>query len=233
MNTFGRLQHAAARRAVRRHFAALRVAERGLVEAVPQDRPCLVALNHGGWWDGFVCAWLVRLFPNREFRLAQERRQLKRYPWFRQAGALPVDLAGEGRLKSDLKALAGELARPGGLLFLFPEGVLQVRRPGGETAKRGAAWLAAKAGAMVLPCALRYGFRLAERPEVWARFGPGVEAGDDVAGALAEAERELEKAWWSGDAAGGVPMWPARRPLNERLCWWAREDGADDAGEGR
>ena len=114
-------------------------------ERVPEEGPVIVAANHRRFFDPVFVSMAV---PRRVRWMA--KKELFAFPFnmlFDFAGAFPVDRRGGGRaaLRTALHFLA-----EGRALGIFPEGT---RRKEGRTleAKSGAALLAARSGAPVLP----------------------------------------------------------------------------------
>ncbi len=112
---------------------------------VPETGPAMVAANHRRFLDPVFVSMAV---PRRIRWMA--KKELFAYPFaglFTFAGAFPVDRQGGGRaaLRTALAFLA-----EGRALGIFPEGT---RRKEGDSleAKSGAALLAARSGAPVLP----------------------------------------------------------------------------------
>jgi 1-acyl-sn-glycerol-3-phosphate acyltransferase len=224
MNAFGRFQHWLVRRALRRSFAAFRCA--APAAAPPPDRPLILCPTHANWWDGFAAAALARrFFPERGFWLAQEARHLDRYPWFRHAGVIGLDLATPAAARRGLRALRACLADPAALLVYFPEGVMRLQDQGPLPLRRGVGWLARESGATLLPLALKYGFRDGSRPEIRAAFGTPLAAtgGDPVPAlqsALAGLTAVLDAHWLDPASPPPPPLWPPRPPAGAGL--WSR-----------
>lgn len=124
-------------------------------ENVPSSGPVIVCSNHIGWIDPVVLAMVI---PLRVSFMAKE--ELFRYPVFGgvllRVGAFPVK-----RGKSDRNAvrIASAVLKNGGVLGMFPEGT---RSRTGEMGKghNGAAYLAIRNGAAVLPVGIAGPYRL-------------------------------------------------------------------------
>lgn len=124
---------------------------------LPEEGPVVVCANHISWWDPpLVCCLL-----NRPLHF-MAKKELFGYPAFgfilRKLKAFPVD-----RRKVDIGAIkeALEILKRGDVVGIFPEGTRQKTRDKLGEAHPGAALLAMKAGAPLLPVAIRgsYGFR--------------------------------------------------------------------------
>ena len=116
-------------------------------ERVPLTGPCVIAANHDSAWDppviGLATPRFVQfmakreLFGNRVFAAA-----------LRGVGAFPVD-----RERNDVGAIKEALRRlqAGGVVGVFFEGT---RRPEAKAAMGGAAFLAQRSGAALVPTAI-------------------------------------------------------------------------------
>ncbi len=234
MNVSGSLQHALIRRAARRRFAALRV--RGLRGQGGLGSPLLLCPNHTNWWDGFVALCLMDELPGRRFAVAQEERQLERYPWFRAAGAIGIDPRTPGALRRSFSALISFLEEPGAGLFYFPEGVMGLQGGAPPKLRRGLGELARRTRPAVVPMAFHYGFREGSRPEVWvlagtALRGSGAPLVSAVEKAMAGLIKQLHHDWHSlGGTARYRALWSGRS-IHEN--WWARLPGRRHGGSGR
>lgn len=154
-----------------KHFATTRLAS--LCDAGRWDRaiPTLLLANHTSWWDGHLA-----FLTGRELGLAahilMEASSLERYRAFRLAGAVPIRRGSLRGAYEDLVA-AGTCLRPGGGLWIFPQGS---RRPQGERParlERGAAELALRheGPLRVCPVAFRYLHLSEQLPEAFVLVG--------------------------------------------------------------
>lgn len=130
---------------------------RGLEHAtrVP-DAPVILAANHPSWWDGFLLREVHRrIRPEAPFHVVMSEAELRRFPFFRWLGAVPLSPATMGPRRL-LRALSARVeARPDAVIGYFPQGRIwpSHRRPLGV--RPGAAWLASRLPrAAVLPVGL-------------------------------------------------------------------------------
>ena len=119
----------------------------------------VLAPNHHSWWDAYLLGEVAASL-GQDCRFLMTQRQLSRFPFLREVGA--VD---ERSLRILVRA-----ARGGAWVVVFPEGAI---RPAGELrgVQAGAAWLAQRAGVPLVPVALRVLMRGSQWPEAFVRFG--------------------------------------------------------------
>jgi 1-acyl-sn-glycerol-3-phosphate acyltransferase len=147
-------------------------------ERVPREGPVLLVGNHLGLTDQFA----VGLGLRRQLRI-MTKREVFEWPLIgglaRLAGLISVRRGASDR--AALELLVG-LLRDGRCVLVFPEGTF-LRAPAAAAMasfKTGAAWLALRTGAPVVPVALqgseriwapRHGWRWWHRPRVSVTFG--------------------------------------------------------------
>ncbi|MGI6620131.1 MAG: lysophospholipid acyltransferase family protein [Bacillota bacterium] len=164
-------------------------------ENIPRQGPLVVCANHISWWDPVVLAWIMpwpvhfmakrELFNNRLF--AYVLSKLHAFPVSREK-------ADVGAIRTGLSVLSA-----GQVVGIFPEGTRQKTPDQLGPGHGGAALLALKTGAPVLPVAIRgsYGLRSVIRVACGAPFeitpGIGKLAADVQEGSLQvmEAIRDL------------------------------------------
>ncbi|ULR39937.1 lysophospholipid acyltransferase family protein [Thermus sp. NEB1569] len=138
---------------------------------VPQG-PLVLALNHHSFFDGHL-VWLLGKLYRRPTSLLVAEENLKGFLVLKLAGALEA-----GRIREALRRL-----RRGEWVALFPEGALVYPGPL-RPLRRGAGWLAERAGVPLLPVALRVVLRGFEQPEAFLWMGSPLAPEEDLAGAL-------------------------------------------------
>ncbi|HST48025.1 lysophospholipid acyltransferase family protein [Jatrophihabitans sp.] len=174
---------------------------------------CIWAANHHSWWDGFLAsAVLGRL--HRRAALLMDGDNLGDYRFLAPVGVIPVD-----RPRRALQAL-----RQGRVLVIYPEAELRPAGPLGELAP-GAAWLARRAPAPVLPVAVRVVARGHQYPEALIDIGPACPP-DRLRAELADRLAGLDAALAAGDPREPVPgfvrLIAGRPSWDERIDRWSR-----------
>jgi 1-acyl-sn-glycerol-3-phosphate acyltransferase len=167
-------------------------------ENVPAGGPLVVCSNHIAWLDPVV---LGVVLPRRIAFMAKE--ELFRYPVFgwclRLLGAFPVK---RGTADRNAVHFAGRVLSRGGVVGMFPEGT---RSRTGQLGKahNGAAYLAVRNRARVVPVGIRGPYGFARRIAV--AIGPAMSLGeegskritskdmDEAAGRIMEAIASLVK----------------------------------------
>jgi 1-acyl-sn-glycerol-3-phosphate acyltransferase len=147
-------------------------------DAIPTDGPVLLVSNHLGMTDPLAIA----LPLSRQVRILAKAElfSLPIIGWLsRQAGVIPVRRGAADR--EALQLAYGQLA-DNECVLIFPEGKYQhpPELPGMQQVKTGAAWLALKSGAQIVPVAvwgteyvweLSRGWRPWNRPPVHVVYG--------------------------------------------------------------
>lgn len=207
-------------RVLRRRFHNVYVAGGEHLAALDPTAPVVGCVNHTNWWDGFVLYVLSHRFLPHDIYLAMEETNLRRYRFFTWMGVFGVDLSSRRaalpglryalRLLQGYEAQAARIAPkwrrppfvgralrlpgegpvpPARLVWMFVQGKLLPPRLPVEV-KAGATFLAAHAGARLLPLALRYEWLVESRPSIFVRVGCPLDAKTPPA-ALAETLNRL------------------------------------------
>lgn len=203
--------------ALRRRFQGIYLIGVENLERLGRAQSLVACANHTNWWDGFVVGLLTIQRLYKRFYVLQEERHLRRYWFFRFAGAFGVDLDAPEKVVATVRHAKALLQQPGTVVWIFPQGKL-VAPDKPIRVHRGATFIATLAGVMILPCALRYEFRDQENPFVFVAFGRPLPApvSDDTL--RAELERLVQEAKRFADSDVPLPecaLLPAKRSLNE------------------
>jgi 1-acyl-sn-glycerol-3-phosphate acyltransferase len=159
--------------------------------------PVIAFANHSAWWDPVLALFLSHDVFRRDGYGLMEGAQLLRYPFFRRIGCFgatgdhPAEDA-RGRALDAARLLRG--AEPAGAartLWIFPQGALLPARVPLAFRSGLARFSRAVPGAVLLPVAVRYELRAAQRPECFVRVG--VPAHPPAGGAAAESPGRLTR----------------------------------------
>ena len=149
------------------------------LEHLPADGGFVLAANHTSNFDPWPLG--LPLFPHRWLRF-MAKSELYWWPLGRlldAAGAFPVE-RGRGDVEAIAKAV--ELVRAGEVVVMFPEGTRQrkgLRKRWEARPHTGAARIAQRAGAPLVPAAIKGTDRLARLGPLRVAYGPPVEVSDD------------------------------------------------------
>lgn len=165
-------------------FKALFRAEIVGVDNVPAEGPVILCSNHISLLDPpFVGSFLERKI---HFMAKEELFRIPGLGWaIRQLGAFPVKRGGVS--KESIKLALSHL-RAGNMLAIFPEGT---RSNAGGMGKKGAASLALKSGAAVVPAAVVGEYKLFRRTSVI--YGKPVDLSEFQSGNSGELEAATDK----------------------------------------
>lgn len=145
------------------------------MDHIPQTGPVVICSNHISYWDPPVLG--TPLSRKIHFMAKAELFKVPLLGWLiRQLGAFPVK---RGGVSKDAIRTARRLLNEGKMLGIFPEGTRT--KDGTALAKRGAASLALKTGATVIPAAIVGNYKPFRKLRIY--YGPPVDlsefAGDD------------------------------------------------------
>ena len=209
-------------RALRRRFHGVYLAGGEHLHGLPIGTAVIGCVNHTNWWDGFVLHALSHRRLPHEIYLAMAEENLRRYRFFTWMGVFGVDLRPGARNVNALRYAIGLLTpcrvnRPA-LIWMFVQGKLVPERRPVEVLP-GAAFLARRGGAMLLPVSLRYPWLSESRPSVFIRVGAPMpadtgspEIADTLNGLLARTDQSLERP----DLADYEPLFEPGMSLNRR-----------------
>ena len=168
----------------------------------------VLAPNHASWWDGYV---LVELGWSAQHpaQVMMTDAQLARFPFLRLVGAVG---------QRDVRPVRRGL-RSGGWAVVFPSG--EIRHPAQVgPLQPGAAWLAGKERAALVPVAVRVVLRGAQWPEAFVRVGDpcaGPELEAALEHVLAALEADLRAAPAGLPPAGYRLLMPGRESRHDRV----------------
>jgi 1-acyl-sn-glycerol-3-phosphate acyltransferase len=179
--------------ALRRRFQGIYLIGVENLKELGREQSLVACANHTNWWDGFVAGLLTAQRLRKRFYVVQEERHLRRYRFFRFAGAFGVDLDAPEKVVATVRHAQALLKQPGTVVWIFPQGRLMAPDEPIRV-RRGATFIATLAGVAILPCALRYEFRDQENPYVFIAFGQPLPApvADDTL--RAELQRLVQEA---------------------------------------
>ncbi|MFQ3588337.1 MAG: lysophospholipid acyltransferase family protein [Fimbriimonadaceae bacterium] len=215
----GRLVDAMVRRSVRARFR--NVYASGVGSWVARTKPgggppWIWAMNHHGWFDGYV-AYLLASRVGVPVRFWVE--EFDAFPLFAKAGAMRFP-PGDAAARAATTRQTVRLFEKGWSLALFPEGVLHPG-PGLLPFGRALGWMSEKTGAPIVPIAIVYAFGMHERPEVFLKIGQPLPAGKGSAEACRPVLAEMLEETRSD----------SRRPESERAGYEVLFRGTLDVNE--
>jgi 1-acyl-sn-glycerol-3-phosphate acyltransferase len=172
-----------ARRYLRKSFHSVSVV-RGCSPSVGDAEPLVVYLNHASWWDPLIAMHLAAVeLPGRTLYAPFDAGALSRYPVFEKLGFFGVEQETRSGAASYLRTAREVLARPGGSLWITPEGRFVDPRERGVRFKPGLAHVVGDLArthpdARVIPLAIEYPFWEERLPEALACWGTPIRVGD-------------------------------------------------------
>ncbi len=177
---------------LKRHFDAIAVERRSLVQCVPDpEAPLIVYGNHPSWWDPLIAHFFNRtVFPNRQFYAPIDAEALKQYRVFEKLGFFGVQLDSASGASSFLSR-CNEIVDKGGAasIWMTPEGRFSDARDHSATLMPGLAHLCARIEfGNVMPVALEYVFWDERLPVCLIQLGNPIEI---------HRQSELNKTQWN------------------------------------
>lgn len=169
---------------VRRHFHSLRLSRSSSPPAAP-GAPLVVFVNHASWWDPLVCLLAHRrLFPGRAGFAPIDAEGLAKYPLLAKLGMFGVERGTRRGAAQFLRVADGILASGRRALWITPEGRFTDPRERPVRFEAGLGHLAARhPRAVFQPMAIEYVFWHESAPEILARLGEPILAGESSLGA--------------------------------------------------
>ena len=168
-----------------RHFNAVRLSKSQRPDlAAARGKPLIIYLNHPTWWDPLICLQLAGQFFADRRHFGPIDAGMSRHRVFERLGFFGVDPGTARDVRRFLTISQEILARPDAALWIPAAGRLTDPRERPVRLRSGIGYLASRVRqAVLLPLALEAPFWDAELPEVLARFGEEIPAGDVGLGA--------------------------------------------------
>lgn len=162
-----------ARRFIRRHFHAVRVAGSC---SLPAGVPLLVYANHAGWWDPMMLMLLSRhVIPGRPVYAPVDAQAIERYAMFKRMGFFGVEQNSPRGAVRFLRVSGRVMDWPDASLWLTPQGRFADVRERPAKFQRGLGLLARRLKAVCcVPMAIEYSFWEERLPEALVRVGEPV-----------------------------------------------------------
>ncbi len=159
------------RRALRKRFCGIWISRKQLAhDPEATTRPLLCCASHTNWWDGFLAAIIHHdCLHQRRFTLMQEQQHLDKYPFFKWAGAFGLDL--DGSVLPGMREALRRLQNPSCALWMFPQGKFYPPQSPASVLP-GAALLARRSGANLLPMWFRFEWLYESKPAIFIDVGP-------------------------------------------------------------
>lgn len=179
--------------------------------------PLILAATHVAWWDGLVVTVAGAALDAEDF-VWVDAPTVRRLPWLTRVGAIAVDRAGPASARAGIRAAAAVVDRPGRALWIYPQGRQRPAWLRPLDLQPGVALVARRSDALVVPVALQYAFREADRPAAVLHFGAPV-APPELERALVEGLARVDLFLTEGDPSF-TPLVPPRatpgRPRTDR-----------------
>jgi len=131
----------------------------------------IITPNHFSWWDGFFADHLMRRFTGRKPYLMMLERQLRKYRFFKYAGAFSIDPERPGSVKESMEYAKKICTSPDDYLIFYPQGEIQLYENKFIKLKRGITLLTSAQNANVLIVSFKIVYNEEKRPSVYCRFG--------------------------------------------------------------
>lgn len=107
---------------IRRTFHSLCMS--GSLDALPPQQPVIYMMNHSSWWDGLLAYHAYNQTSVGDHYMMMEERQLKRYDFFRKAGAFSIEKESASDVRQSMR-YAAELLQQGKRVWMFPQGEIR------------------------------------------------------------------------------------------------------------
>ena len=167
-----------ARRYVRRHFHAVRLAKAGAAFPPPGE-PVLIVLNHPSWWDPLVGLVLSEAYAERDQFAAIDVFAVNQYRFLARLGFIGVDPTSLRGAADFLRVGRAVLSKPDRVFWVTAQGRFADVRERPLALRSGVGHLAARLErGVVVPLALEYAFWDERTPEALARYGEPIRVAD-------------------------------------------------------
>ena len=133
----------------------------------------VAAPNHVCWWDALVLLHLTWQL-GVDFHVLIDQPSLDRFGFFGAAGGIGLDRSSPMAARHGLMRARRVLSQPGSLLWVFPQGRYRPSHERPLVLEGGAAYLARRAGATLMPVGLSYPFLQSEAPACFVTIAPPV-----------------------------------------------------------
>lgn len=155
---------------IRRNFHSLTIT--GSLDALPAQQPVIYIMNHSSWWDGLLAYHAYNRTSVGDHYMMMEERQLKRYDFFRKAGAFSIEKSSPSDVRQSMRYAAG-LLEQSKRIWLFPQGEIRHLETRPLTFRPGIGLLLRQAPpeTAVIPVTLHYG--LYQQPRLQASLHIG------------------------------------------------------------
>jgi 1-acyl-sn-glycerol-3-phosphate acyltransferase len=159
-------------RLLKKHFYRVHLRGGENYGRIDPELPTILYANHSNWWDGFIAYYLSSKIWKVNDYLMMDIEQMKKYPFFKFVGVFSVNRKSAKEALESIDYAAALLKNTKNFMWIFPQGEMhpQDKRP--LIFYSGITKLAEKTGRVnLLPVALRYEFRMEQRPEVFITLG--------------------------------------------------------------
>ncbi|MBK8551032.1 MAG: lysophospholipid acyltransferase family protein [Ignavibacteria bacterium] len=135
------------------------------------SRGLIVTPNHFSWWDGFFAEYLMKRFTKRIPYVMMLERQLKKYRFFRYAGAFSIEPTSPASVLESLGYSKEILNSKDNYLIFYPQGEIQFYETDHVSLKNGLEHLSRKSEFDVLIVSFKIFYNESKKPSVCCRFG--------------------------------------------------------------
>lgn len=182
--------------------------------------PLIVVLNHSSWWDPLSCLLLARRMGTRLHRAPMDAAQLQKFPFFRSLGMLALTPGEFGSVRRFAASARNLLLRPGGTLWITPQGRFVDPREEVSVARAFPTLLRLLPPVPVWSLALEYSFWNEPQPQIFASLRP---LQGDLAREMTVHSRQLAEAVAARNSEHWHPLWPDPAPrIHPVMDWLSR-----------